>query len=62
MSEEVDKDEVQQLLIQKWNGLHENRFLYSCAIDFAIAAGDKDKANQLIDKVMVFDKMRVKYW
>lgn len=60
--EDLEEEEMEQIAEARWNGLRQNRFLYSTAIDLAIANGDTSRASELIDKVVVFDKMRAKYW
>jgi len=46
----------------RYEGLRQNRSLYSFAIELAIANEENAKAIELIDKVAAFDEANANYW
>jgi len=47
---------------KRFEGLKQNRSLYSLVIEMAISNGENDKAVELIDKVAAFDEANADHW
>lgn len=53
-----DEDEAASKANMRFEGLKENRFLFTTLVDSAIASGEKDRAVSLLDELKKFDSMR----